>query len=302
MKKIALALGFLFVFQGLSMAQQDFRFGIQASPTWSWMRTNDKFLESNGSNWGLKFGVVGEYYFAYNYAFMTGLGFGFNHGGTILNGYSQGAFWPNTDLSDPRLDTLSMDAKLHYRVTYVEIPFGLRFRGGSSEDSRLKFYAEAPVFTLGFVSKALGDIRGNTPITTEDENIRKDVNGLSLSWGVGGGIEYEIAPSATIVAGLFFQQQFTDMTDDSGSVFDASGSTWKKEDSKGAFNALYRSGWAFSSKYLSGSRKKRIIAVRPILRSIDGFRVGCVVCYRFLAVDNCVANQPARASSCSSGW
>lgn len=238
MKKIALVVGFLLAIQGLSLAQREFRFGIQASPTWSWLRSNDKFLESTGSNWGLKFGVVGEYYFDYNYAFMAGLGFGFNHGGTLLNGYSQGAFWPKTDLSDPRLDTLSKDAKLHYRVTYVEIPFGLRFRGGSSEASRLKFYAEAPVFTLGFVSKALGDIRGNVPVASDDEEIRKDVNGLSLSWGVGGGIEYEISPNAVIVGGLYFQQQFTDMTDDGGSVFDSNANTWKKEDSKAAFNAL----------------------------------------------------------------
>jgi opacity protein-like surface antigen len=181
---------------------------------------------------------VGEYYFSYNYAFMAGLGFGFNHGGTILNSYQEGAFWPKTDLSDPRLDTLAKDAKLHYRVSYVEIPFGLRFRGGSNEDSRIKFYAEAPIFTLGFVSKALGDIRGNTPIQSEDENIRKDVNGLSLSWGVGAGIEYELASNATVVAGLYFQQQFTDMTDDGGAVFDSRGNTWKKENSKGSFNAL----------------------------------------------------------------
>ena len=94
------------------------------------------------------------------------------------------------------------------------------------------------MFTLGFVSKAQGDIRGNTPVTSEDENIRDDVNGLSLSWGIGGGIEYEAASNATIVVGLFFQQQFTDMTDDAGSVFDSRTSAWKKENSKGAFNAL----------------------------------------------------------------
>ncbi|MBK9338919.1 MAG: outer membrane beta-barrel protein [Lewinellaceae bacterium] len=238
MKKIALVFGFLLMLQGVSLAQQDFRFGIQASPTWSWLRTDDKRLEGVGSNWGLKFGVQGEYYFARNYAFLAGLGFGFNQGGKLLNGYEQAVLWPNTDLSDPRLDTLAKDARLHYRVTYVEIPFGLRFRGGSGEDSPIKFYAEAPVFTLGFVTKALGDVRGNTPVQGEDETIRDEVNGLALSWGAGVGIEYEVASSATIVAGLHFQQQFTDLTKDAGSVLDTNTSTWKKEDSKGVFNAL----------------------------------------------------------------
>ncbi len=238
MKKIALVLGFLFAFQGLIWSQGEVRFGIQASPTWSWMQTNDKLLEGTGSNWGLKFGVLGEYYFANNYAFFSGLGFGFNQGGTLLNGYQEGAFWPKTDLSDPALDTLGKDAKLHYRLNYVEIPLGLRFRGGSNEDAPIKFFAEAPVFTLGFVSKALGDIRGNTPVQAEDENIRKDVNGLSLSWGVGAGIEYEVAAHATAVAGLYYQQQFTDLTDDGGSVFDSRTGAWKKENSKGSFRSL----------------------------------------------------------------
>ncbi|MCC6461036.1 MAG: PorT family protein [Saprospiraceae bacterium] len=238
MKKIALALGFLFALQGLAFSQNTFRFGVHASPTWSWLRTDDKLLESSGSNWGLKFGVAGEFYFATNYAFTAGLGFGFNQGGTILNGYNQGVFWPKTDLSIPQLDTLGKDAKLHYRLTYVELPVGLRFRGGSSEDSRLKFYAEAPIFTIGFLSKAQGDIRGNTDFKSEDENIKADVNKLSLSWGVGAGIEYELAANATAVIGLTFQQQFTDMTSDNGSVFDSRNSTWKKEKSKGAFNAL----------------------------------------------------------------
>ncbi|MCK6692325.1 MAG: PorT family protein [Thermoanaerobaculia bacterium] len=236
MKKIALVFGFLLAWQGMIMAQSEFRFGVQASPTWSWLRTNDKLIEASGTNIGLKFGVLGEYYFANNYAYFAGLGFGFNHGGTLLTGYNQGVYWPNTDLSNPLLDTLPKDAKLHYRLTYVEIPFGLRFRGGSNEDSRLKFYAEAPVFSIGFLTKALGDIRGTAIDRTEDENIRDDVNGLSLSWGVGAGVEYEVASNATVVAGLFFQQQFTDMTGDDGSV--QRNGDWKQEKSRGAFNAL----------------------------------------------------------------
>ena len=236
MKKIALVFGFLFILQSMTFAQSEIRFGVQASPTWTWLRTNKKLLEGSGSNWGLKFGVLGEYYFAPNYAFMVGLGFGFNQGGTLLNGYDSLAPWPHVDLSNPILHTLPKNAKLHYRLTYVEIPFGLRFRGGSNEDSRLKFYAEAPTFTLGFLTKALGDIRGNAPDLTEDEEIKKDVNKLSLSWGVGAGIEYEIASNATVVAGLAFQQQFTDMTRDSGQFY--TNSRWEDDHSKGAFNGL----------------------------------------------------------------
>ena len=167
MKKIAV-ISVFYLLMGNVFAQeaQSVRFGFQASPTWSWMRTNDKKIEGIGSNWGLKFGALGEYYFAPNYAITTGLGFGLNQGGTIQNGYEKGVFWPKSDLSEPKFDTLSMNAKLHYRINYVEIPIGLRMRGGSNEDSRIKFYAELPVFTLGFVTKSLGDIRGTNSQNT----------------------------------------------------------------------------------------------------------------------------------------
>ena len=155
MKKIALIFCFsAFLLSGM-LAQESHgaRFGFQASPTWSWLRTNDKKIEGLNSNWGTKLGVMGEFYFANNYALTTGLGFAFNHGGFLQNGYNQGVYWPKSDLSSVNLDTLPLNAKLHYRVTYVEIPFGFKMRGGSNEDSRIKFYAEAPVFTLGFVIK-----------------------------------------------------------------------------------------------------------------------------------------------------
>jgi hypothetical protein len=241
MKKIAAFFAFYLLLSAAASAQQNagnIRFGFQTSPTWSWMRTSDKRIEGIGSNWGIKIGALGEYYFAPNYAIMSGLGFGLNQGGTIQNGYERGVFWPNSDLSEPKFDTLSMDAKLHYRVNYVEIPIGLRMRGGSNEDSRMKFYAEVPVFTFGFATKAKGDIRGTNTQNTEDENIREDVNGLSLSWGLGGGIEYELATSATLVAGLSYQQQFTDLTSDKGVVQKTAGGQYVAEKSKGTMGMI----------------------------------------------------------------
>lgn len=239
MRKIALAFCFCaFLLNGLfAQDMKGIRFGIQASPTWSWLRTDDKKIEGLNSNWGLKLGALSEYYFANNYAITTGLGFGFNQGGFLQNGYERGVFWPNSELSASNLDTLPMNAKLHYRVNYVEIPIGLKMRGGSNEDSRMKYYAEIPVFTLGFVTKGTGDIRGTNAQNSDDENIRKDVNGLSLSWGLGAGVEYEFATNAILVAGLAYQKQFTDMTKDSGNI-EKSANSWEKENSKATFGSL----------------------------------------------------------------
>jgi len=212
MKKIALFLFFLSFLLAEAEAQKKVRFGVQASPSWSWLRTNERKLEGVSSNWGVKLGVLGEFYFADNYAITTGLGFGFNQGGSLQNGYARYKPWDESDLSEIPSDTFGIDTKIHYRVNYVEIPISLKMRGGSSEDARIKFYAEAPIFTLGFVSKATGDIRGTNTQNLEDIAIRDEVSGLSLSWGFGAGIEYEIATNATLVTGLVFQKQFTDLT------------------------------------------------------------------------------------------
>lgn len=244
MKKIVLAFIFLLFYAAGSLsAQKTFRFGFQTSPTWSWMRTDDKKLEGVTSNWGLRVGAVGEYYFASNYALMAGFGFGFNQGGTIQNGYSTGKFWPKAQLID-ELKEVSAETKLHYRINYVEIPFGLKMRGGSGEDNPLKFYAEIPTFTLGFISKATGDIIGDNdlPAAKADEandiNIRDDIRKISLAWGVGGGIEYEIAANATLVAGLAYQQQFTDATKDSGQVYPTIGADPISDASKATIRLL----------------------------------------------------------------
>ncbi len=217
MKKIASTFCFLMI-AVFSLSAQDgpgFRFGVQVSPTWSWLRNSDKRLEPTGSNWGLKFGMLGEYYFAPNYAFISGLGFSFNQGGNIQNNYEGVAdLWNDSRIglsNDQKYHEIPPGGKYHYRLTYVEIPLGLKLRGSGSDE--ISYYAEIPVFTLGFLTRAQGDIRG-TPdaFLTEDEDIRDDVNGLSLAWGLGGGIEYKVS-NFNLFVGLHFQQQFTDMTD-----------------------------------------------------------------------------------------
>jgi len=239
MKKIAFLLCCSAFLLSKAEAQRGIRFGFQASPSWSWMNTNDRKIEGISSNWGVKLGALAEYYFADNYALTTGLGFGFNQGGSLQNGYARIKPWDQSDLSDIPSDVFGTKTKLHYRINYVEIPMGLKMRGGSGEDARVKFYAEAPIFTLGFVTKGTGDIRGATDPAQdlEDIDIRNEVRGLSLSWGLGGGIEYEFAANATLVTGIVFQRQFTDLTRSELVSNDPTGDLVKK-DSKAVFGNL----------------------------------------------------------------
>jgi hypothetical protein len=238
MKKTVLALGLLLTTTLAAWSQSNsdgtgFRFGFHASPTWSWMTTDETLIEGAGSNWGIKVGAIGEIFFTPNYAIVTGLGFSFNQGGTLQNSYERSAAWVESGLQTADVNgSVSREAKYHYRINYVEIPLGLKMRGGSNEDSPIKFYAEVPVFTLGFRTKATGDIRG----TNIEDSINDDVNALALSWGLGGGIEYELSASSRLVAGLAFQKEFLDVTGDKGKVL--TGADWTDEKSKATIGLM----------------------------------------------------------------
>lgn len=233
MKKIVAIAAFLSALNTMVSAQTDVRFGFQVSPVFSWMTTDDNRINPSGTNLGLKLGMVGEFYFRENYAVSTGIGFGFNHGGTLQYDFG-GSYWTRSGLGSA-LDTLPAGTNLKYNIQYVEIPLGLKLR--TREFGYLRYFVE-PGITLGFKSQARGTIQGRG-IGDEAEkiNIRKEVNGLNLSWGLGAGVEYSLSENTSLVGGLGFQIGFTDATDDNGVVFDDRRGN-REEDSKGKINGI----------------------------------------------------------------
>ncbi|MFN0013696.1 MAG: hypothetical protein ACKVU2_04035 [Saprospiraceae bacterium] len=260
MRIIALAFGFLLAFQTTMLAQagtptgarQDnyrprsggVRGGFQVAPTWSWLRTEDKLIEGVGTNWGVKFGAELEFpnlkKTEGGLAFVTGIGLGLNQGGTLLTNHSQGSYWPETDLSTPLLDTLPLGSRLTYHLTYLEIPLGGRLRFdpiGRLGDLDIRPNIDGGL-VLGFRTRAIGDIRGTAPVQAEDEVIIKETAPLSLSWQLIFSVEFERPNGGSMVVGIGYQQQFTDMTSDNGTVIDPKTNAWRKEDSRGTFSML----------------------------------------------------------------
>ncbi len=226
MKKIAIALLFSLTCTFLAQAQDGkFRFGMQTSPTFSWLSTDNKNINGNGPNLGFKLGLIGEYDIAENYSFTGGLNFAFNHGGTLKynNG---GTFWPSVTS-----DTLPDGVNLKYNLQYVEIPMGMKMR--TNEFGLFRFYAELPIFTLGFVSKSTGAIKAAGDANREKENIRDEVKGFTVSWGFGVGTEYDLSSTTKLVGGLAFQKAFVDLTENSGKI---GGTT--TDDSKANMSAI----------------------------------------------------------------
>lgn len=238
MKKIVALAAFLFALTIILQAQEDIRFGFQLSPTFSWMNTNTNRINSSGTNLGLKMGMIGEFYFRENYAFVTGIGFGFNQGGTLQHEVG-GVYWTKTDLPVDTLGDQNHGIKLKYGIQYVEIPLALKMR--TREFGYLRYFLQ-PGLNLGFKTQAQGKVIGVSEIDSQEKfNIKKEVNILNLSWGVDGGIEYTLSENTSLVAGLGFQVGFADATNDNGTPFDTR-KGWPdrnpREDSKGKVNAF----------------------------------------------------------------
>lgn len=235
MKKIAFLFSIL-ILAGVELsAQSAFRFGFQLSPNFTWMANNERTINGNGTNLGLKVGVIGEKFISAqdNYLLTFGVGFAFNQGGTLKHDIG-GDFWTNSlDEGDP-LRSLPDGVNLKYGIQYIELPIGLKMR--TQEFGYLRYYIE-PAFTLGIKTQARGSIDGTGGISAEDIDIKKDVGFINLSLGIGAGVEYSIGENLSLVGGLAFQSGFTDVSNDDA-VQKAAGQAPVAEDSKAKINSL----------------------------------------------------------------
>ncbi len=235
MKKIAFLFSILMLAGVELSAQSAFRFGFQLSPNFTWMANNERTINGNGSNLGLKVGVIGEKFISAqdNYMVTFGIGFAFNQGGTLKHDIG-GDFWTNSlDEGDP-LRTLPDGVNLKYGIQYIELPLGLKMR--TQEFGYLRYYIE-PAFTLGIRTQARGSVDGAGGISEEDIPIKKDVAFLNLSLGIGAGVEYSIGENLSLVGGLAFQSGFTDVSKNDG-VQKEAGQPPVSEDSKAKINSL----------------------------------------------------------------
>ncbi|MFQ5447123.1 MAG: outer membrane beta-barrel protein [Saprospiraceae bacterium] len=209
MKKIvAIAAFFLLAQDFISAQTNDLRLGFQVSPVFSSMGSTSNKINSNGTNLGLKLGMRAEMFFRENYAFITGIGFAFNSGGT-LHYDNGGQIWTRSELPGGVDPTFLPGVDLKYSLQYVEIPLGLKFR--TNEMGYLRYWAEVPVITLGFKSQARGAIQ-QAAVNEDKIDIKNEVTSLSLSWGIAGGVEYNVSSGTSLVGGIGFQRLFTDVT------------------------------------------------------------------------------------------
>lgn len=206
---------------------KQFSFGFKVSPNFSWVKVVDGPMENNGLGLGFSYGLTGDY--------------------NVLNSPN---YWINAELmvsSVPSSTKFTSDLKgssnnnatykevtFDYKNQYLQIPISFKFKTDQIE--RLKYYFQLGLGMSFGLSNRLTtssnpSIYGNSGLTNHDPNDTKysdydfdggalktttlafkdDINGFRSSLIVGAGVEYNLSGNMNLVAGLKFDNGFSDV-------------------------------------------------------------------------------------------
>jgi Outer membrane protein beta-barrel domain len=187
----------LFVFSQQANAQyKSFTLGVKAAPNLGWLKTDQNGYKNQGVMPGFGWGLVAEFYFSENYAIGTGFNFNFQNGKLEYPGLNSGN---------------SGQITRSYRLKYIEIPVLLKMK--TNEIGDLRFFGVIGMgFSARLSSKAKDVFKAPSGLTANIDYrvIDSQTNLLKASMIVGAGIEYPFDKSTTFVAGINFNNGFSD--------------------------------------------------------------------------------------------
>lgn len=208
MKKTWIAL--LLLFSSISLFAQNFsapdygfRLGLTAHPTFGWLKAENG--KGNGLSLGFTYGLLGDFNFAENYSFSTGLTV------TTINGKS-------TEI-DPNLyhngssNSTNTAYDLKYKLQYIEIPFTVKLRTDKIGD--LSWYGQFGLsndFNIG--ARQSVEVVGKSIVS--DKNINDYTKFYRAGLILGAGGEFDLDSRTSISAGLTYNNGFTNIVKDAG--------------------------------------------------------------------------------------
>ena len=219
MKKLLIIASFILISISI-FAQEEpaFHFGVKASPSLAWLRSDTKGYASDGSKFGFSYGLITDFNFASKYAFSTGIDIT----------YRGGKFKTVQELKTKVNEDSVISTSASYVLQYLEIPITLKLK--TNEIGSVTYYVQVGV-APGINIRARKNYATNTQtfvlgaptpkITNAEENkldAQNEINSLSLSMIIGGGVEYTLSGQTVLVGGIQFNNGFLDVFDDTPKV------------------------------------------------------------------------------------
>ena len=198
MKKSLLIVGLLMAMSLTASAQnKGFAFGLKLGPGFDWTGSTTGAAVNEGMRTGFGVGVVAEYYFADNYAIVTGVNVNMNRGH-----YS----FQNAHL-DSVAGLMPYSVDRYYKSTIYEIPLMLKMVTNELGNLPLRVYAQVGA-GLGYAQKVKAKDSYLDVTETEYTATNKEYSNLRTSLKIGAGAQYALDESTRVFAGLYFSHDF----------------------------------------------------------------------------------------------
>ncbi|HAV26683.1 MAG TPA: hypothetical protein DCX01_10950 [Bacteroidetes bacterium] len=202
----------------LSFAQGEFRFGLKGSSNFGWVGGTSKNIVNDGTTVAFGYGIMGDYYFKPNYGISAEI--------MLSNIKSKFTVTEPLVFNSVPSDTVN-DLRYEYNIQYLDIPLTMKFR--TKEIGNMTYFGQFGV-SMGFALNAKTSIvsTGLPKFISDQEPTEYRVNGAEgdaftvnnfddkvflfrLPLIIGGGVEYKMAGSTSLQAGVRIANTFTDM-------------------------------------------------------------------------------------------
>ncbi|MBO6023614.1 MAG: PorT family protein [Bacteroidales bacterium] len=204
MKKNLLFIGLLLAMSLTASAQnKGFSFGLKFGPTFDWTGSKTGAAVNQGTKTGFDLGLAAEYYFAENYAIVTGVNVDF------VKGHYSFDDMRNISATDSITDYQLGTVDRQFKTTIYEIPLMLKMVTPELGNLPLRAYAQVGG-AFGYTHRVkvmdtftLGDLNDSNYRATDGE-----YNPFHASLRIGAGAEYKLVESMRVFAGIYFSHDF----------------------------------------------------------------------------------------------
>ncbi len=221
--------------QATKTTTNKYRLGFKVSPNISWLASDNSNMAVGDKSLHFGYGLNFDIFFAENYAIGTGFNIN-NTGGK----YSYFAQFTGDDVNASGVAIANMNQvgsiSRDLRLQYLQIPLTFKMKTneigyltywgqfGLGLNMNLKALSNDDVDFLSYQDKSTLDwVTSNRLSSSESsQDIKNEINIFSSNLIFAAGIEYNLSGNTSLLAGLTFQNGFTDAFKGTGVVKDPS--------------------------------------------------------------------------------
>lgn len=223
MKKVfVVILSLVFISSTFAQGEKDIRFGLSAAPSLNWYKPeNVQKYDSRGAGLGFGWGLDVEFKITDIATFATGLKINYDRGG--INFKDSVGYELNKDSEliaggDVNSSDFYLLTSRNYRVNYITLPFMVKMH--TTEIGYMTYFGQFGLISSIKTKALANDViksynRATNVAKTETAknnlDINNDVSLFRFQLSIGGGAEYNLSGSTSIVFGLNYNLGFSNV-------------------------------------------------------------------------------------------